>query len=110
MFAVHMLKPDEGLNGYIRQIQTVFRDLKIGILRVEETSGDGSRIVVTVGEDLDCSGLPDHGEEICVYDEGFLCGMLEYITGDNWRVEETDCWCTGDRVCRFEAHRVNGHE
>jgi predicted hydrocarbon binding protein len=62
--------------------------------------------VVTVSEDLDCSGLPLLDHEICVYDEGFLAGILERYTGQHFRVKEVDCWCTGDRTCRFVAERV----
>ncbi|MBP9044489.1 MAG: 4-vinyl reductase [Spirochaetes bacterium] len=34
-------------------------------------------------------------------DEGFLSGILYSHTKINFTVKETDCWCTGDRVCRF---------
>ena len=58
---------------------------------------------MTVDEDLDCSGLPDTDEQICVYDEGFIQGILEAFTGKFFDVEEVDCWCAGSRTCRFSA-------
>ncbi|HEX3001497.1 MAG TPA: 4-vinyl reductase, partial [Methanoregula sp.] len=54
-------------------------------------------------EDLDCSGLPDIGHAVCTYDEGFIAGLLEAFTGKQFKVVEVDCWCTGDRTCRFTA-------
>ena len=36
---------------------------------------------MTVSEDLDCSGLPELGYGVCVYDEGFISGILESFTG-----------------------------
>ncbi len=54
---------------------------------------------LTVAEDLDCSGLPMIDEEICVYDEGFIAGLLLAQTGVEFSVKEVDCWCSGDRVC-----------
>ncbi|MEI6451670.1 MAG: 4-vinyl reductase, partial [Actinomycetes bacterium] len=42
-------------------------------------------------------------ESICVYDEGFIAALLESYTGRRFVVKEVDCWCTGDRTCRFTA-------
>jgi predicted hydrocarbon binding protein len=70
---------------------------------MEEVDETASRIVMTVSEDLDCSGLPDLGYEACTYDEGFLEALLEGFTDKKYKVKEVDCWCTGDRTCRFLA-------
>jgi uncharacterized protein len=75
----------------------------VGILRVEKADPEKGEFVVTVSEDLDCSGLPDLGDAICVYDEGFIAALLESHTGHPFVVKEVDCWCTGDRTCRFTA-------
>ena len=75
----------------------------IGILRVEKADPEKGEFVVTVSEDLDCSGLPESGESVCVYDEGFIAALLESYTGRRFVVKEVDCWCTGDRTCRFTA-------
>jgi predicted hydrocarbon binding protein len=77
--------------------------MKIGVLRIESMTPGAEKIVLTVDEDLDCSGLPETDFEICVYDEGFLAGILENFTGKDYLVKEIDCWCTGDRTCRFTA-------
>jgi len=58
---------------------------------------------LTVAEDLDCSGLPVCNENICTYDEGFIRGLLFEFSGKKFDVKEVDCWCSGDRVCRFEV-------
>ncbi len=95
-------KPDT-FNRLISRLQTLLTSLGIGILRVESASLDTLNFTLTVSEDLDCSGLPELGYEICIYDEGFLAGILEAFTGRPFRVKEIDCWCTNDRTCRFEA-------
>jgi len=41
-----------------------------------------------------------------VYDEGFIAGLLESFAGAPFKVKEVDCWCTGDRTCRFTAEMV----
>jgi predicted hydrocarbon binding protein len=91
------------LNDFIKKLQFVLRDMGIGILRVEETDLEKGRFVITVSEDLDCSGLPETGQVICTYDEGFVAALLNNFTGKNFVVKEVDCWCTGGRTCRFVA-------
>lgn len=92
---------------FISSLQKTLKDLKIGILRMEESDLENGNFTMTVSEDLDCSGLPMLGETICYYDEGFIAGALEAYTGKQFLVKETDCWATGDRVCRFHASIVN---
>jgi predicted hydrocarbon binding protein len=85
------------------RVQEAFTQLGIGIFRVESAESDNSRFIFTVDEDLDCSGLPDTSDVVCVYDEGFIQGVLESFSGKGFNVREIDCWCTGSRTCRFEA-------
>ena len=89
------------------KIQDSFNVLGIGIFRVESAADDNSHFIFTVSEDLDCSGLPDTSDVVCVYDEGFIQGVLESFSGKGFNVREIDCWCTGDRTCRFEAKLVS---
>lgn len=91
------------LNEFLAQLQEKLIELKIGVLRMEEFDAETGHAVLTVGEDLDCSGLPMVGETVCNYDEGFLTGILDSYTGKEYAVVEVDCWATGDRVCRFDA-------
>ena len=94
------------LNEFVARLQNLLRELGIGILRVESADLENGSFVITVSEDLDCSGLPELDYEICVYDEGFIAGLMESFTGKQFTVKEVDCWCTGDRTCRFIANVV----
>ena len=91
------------LNALVAIIQSKFKELGIGIFRVESVDDQANQFTLNVAEDLDCSGLPDVDEEICVYDEGFIKGILDSFSGKSFEVREIDCWCTGARVCRFKA-------
>jgi hypothetical protein len=93
-------------NDLLKKLQETFRDMGIGILRIEKADMEKGSFVLTVSEDLDCSGLPELGYEICTYDEGFIAGLLESFTGRGFKVKEVDCWCTGDRTCRFTAEII----
>lgn len=102
-FFANMLTPTYDFNDFIRQLQGLLKDLKIGILRIEHADLSKGEVVLTVSEDLDCSGLPVLDFEICTYDEGFLASLIECFVGVPFDVKEIDCWCTGDRTCRFSA-------
>ncbi|MCL2762908.1 MAG: 4-vinyl reductase [Treponema sp.] len=99
----NILNLDLDFDSFISHLQETLKTLKIGILRMEATDAETGEIVLTVGEDLDCSGLPVTNENLCVYDEGFLSGILEVYTGKKYKVQEVDCWASGDRVCRFKG-------
>jgi predicted hydrocarbon binding protein len=90
-------------NEFVVEIQKLLSDLSIGILRVEKADIQNMHFILTVAEDLDCSGLPICEESICTYDEGFINGLFLEFTGKEFEVKEVDCWCSGDRVCRFEV-------
>jgi predicted hydrocarbon binding protein len=102
-FAKNVLDLKGDFNSFLAHLQQTLRDLKIGILRMEAFEPDSGKIVLTVGQDLDCSGLPVTNENVCNYDEGFIAGILEAYTGKKYDVREVDCWASGDRVCRFNG-------
>ena len=88
-------------------LQETLLEMGIGVLRFEMTDMENGRLELTVSEDLDCSGVPDCGETLCVYDEGFISGTLEVFTGKRFDVTEVECWATGSRTCRFVAVAVD---
>lgn len=88
---------------FISNLTNKLKELKIGILCIEKADMTSLSFTLTVGEDLDCSGLPIAGETVCDYDEGFIAGIMEAYTGQTFHVKEIDCWSTGDRTCRFVA-------
>lgn len=91
------------MHEFVRTVQETLRELGVGIMRVELADESKGSFVITISEDLDCSGLPELDYEVCVYDEGFITGLMESFTGRKFKVREVDCWCTGDRTCRFTA-------
>ena len=107
-FYQHLLSGPTDFNEFVRQLQNQLKEMGIGILRLEKADVQAGAFVLTVSEDLDCSGLPELDFEICTYDEGFLAGILQsFFAGKNFKVKEVDCWCTGDRTCRFTATRTD---
>ena len=106
VFYKQFLDDLKDFNSFIKRLQITLEEMKIGILRVEKSDLAKGQFVITVSEDLDCSGLPELDYEICKYDEGFIAGLLESYSRKSFKVKEVDCWCTGDRTCRFKAEAV----
>jgi predicted hydrocarbon binding protein len=100
-FCKNMLDVTLPLNKFIAQLHDTLITLAVGILRVEKSDAANLEFIVTVSEDLDCSGLPLKGVTVCDYDEGFIGGIFEVYTGKEFTVKEVDCWTTGERTCRF---------
>jgi predicted hydrocarbon binding protein len=103
LFCKELINKNADFNDFIIELQDQLKQLKIGILRVEKADMDTMNFTLSVAEDLDCSGLPVTDETICTYDEGFINGLLLEYTGQSFDVKEVDCWCSGDRVCRFDV-------
>jgi predicted hydrocarbon binding protein len=103
-FYDNLVTRKDSFDDFVENLQGLLRDLKIGILRVEKSDLEKMEFTLTIAEDLDCSGLPVTGETICTYDEGFISGLLLGHTGLKFTVKEIDCWCSGDRVCRFAVN------
>lgn len=103
----HLLRNTQDFDRFIAVLQETLRSFSIGILRIESSDLLKHRFVLTVAEDLDCSGLPMSDELVCTFDEGFIAGLFSAHFGKQFTARETDCWCTGDRVCRFEVVLVD---
>jgi len=102
-YAKNVLDLKVDFSTFLANLQKSLLDLKVGVLRMESFDPKTGSIVLTVGQDLDCSGLPITNENVCIYDEGFIAGILEMYTGNQYEVREVDCWASGDRVCRFNG-------
>ena len=102
-FCAELIDKNSNFSDFIVELQDKLKQLKIGILRVEKADTSSMNFTLAIAEDLDCSGLPISDETICTYDEGFINGLLLEYTGRNFDVREVDCWCSGDRVCRFDV-------
>ena len=104
----NILTEKEDLNSLFADVQRTMKEFGIGIFRVESADFEKGSFVITVSEDLDCSGIPVCSEEICTYDEGFIAGLLLAYSGKDFTVKEVDCWGTGHRICRFTAEPKRG--
>ena len=102
-FYTNYIEPVSTLEELISKAQKILREKGIGILKIEESLLEQGKMMLTIDEDLDCSGLPEIDYETCVYDEGFVAALFESFTKKSWSAKEIDCWCTGARTCRFMA-------
>ena len=100
-FSRDLLDVTLDLPEFFSELKRALLEQKIGILRIEKVDIENMEFLLTVAEDLDCSGLPFVDMVVCNFDEGFIAGIMKVYTGKEFTVKEIDCWGTGDRVCRF---------
>jgi uncharacterized protein len=105
-FCKNVLNMTRDFNSFIEELTDKLLELKIGIFKIEKSDLNLMEFIMTVAEDLDCSGLPVTGETVCNFDEGFIAGIFETYTQKNFLVKEIDCWSTGGRICRFHAIKL----
>jgi len=109
-FYMKFIHPAESLGEFVAKVQKILKEKQIGILRMEQEDVANGKVMLTVDEDLDCSGLPELDYETCIYDEGFVAALFECFTKEPWMAKEIDCWCTGARTCRFLITKGSGVE
>ena len=98
----NILTQKKDLNEFFADLQRTMKELNIGIFRVESTDLERGSFVVTVDEDLDCSGIPFCSEQICTYDEGFIAGLLLEYYGQGLQRE-------GSRLLGFRGADLPVH-
>ena len=102
-FCRNVLDTSLELGPFLSELQRMLKEWQIGILRIEEADLEKHDFVLSVAEDLDCSGLEVSDDTVCDYDEGFIAGVFREYTGEKFSAREVDCWASGERVCRFEV-------
>ena len=105
-FCKNILSKNSSTDEFISHLQSKMKEFNIGILRVEELDTDNMHMFFSIEEDLDCSGLEISNETVCDYDEGFIAGIMNEYTGQDFNCREIDCWASGARVCRFEVSKI----
>ncbi len=106
-FCKNVLDCTLDFNGFVANLAENLEKFSIGVLRIEEADMENLSFVLTISEDLDCSGLPYSGVAFCDYDEGFIAGIMYSYTSEKFKVKEIDCWGTGERTCRFAVEKIN---
>lgn len=103
VFYKQFLDEPMGFDAFVTRLKTVLKCHGIGLFEVESFDPASKMLIMTMSEDLECSGVAEVNHKICSYDEGFLCAILEAHLLMPYVVKEIDCWGTGERTCRFKA-------
>ena len=91
---------------FARNVLNLNLDKKEFLAQLTQKLLEAGIFTLTIGEDLDCSGLPPTGELVCNYDEGLLEGIFGEYTKADFHVREVDCWATGAKTCRFRGRQA----
>lgn len=84
----------------VDELLNMFKDLKIGIPSITQSSERGMTIVV---DDCFCKGLPvDDEKMVCDLEGAIMEGALRKILNRNVAVREVKCNVHGDDNCEYE--------
>ncbi len=87
---------------FMRQISVKLEKLKSSIFKIKSYDDETGEGIIVVDNDPECSGFGNIGNTLCQYDEGFIAGIMQEYTKNEYTVTEIECWGTGGNSCRFE--------
>jgi len=85
---------------FVINMQKALLNMKVRCQRIEAFIPGTGGIVFTIEHEPERTSNITN-ENAYLYDEGFIAGILQTYTGDEYDVREVDRWTDGDRVCRF---------
>lgn len=109
VFYNQFIEQTTSLDVFINQLKNALKSHGIGLLELESFDPTTKTLILTISEDIECSGVSEVNHKLCGYDEGFLCAIIELFLKEPYSVQEIDCWGTGERTCRFKARPQNGN-
>ncbi len=108
MFAEGYLDLTADFDQFVKGLKTNLHDQKIGDLAVESYDAETGNIVLTMMDDLTCSGVTDTRRTLCHYEEGFFAGVMQRYAKKPYTALEVDCWANGAQLCRFRVRPKDG--
>ncbi len=89
------------INDLIIELKNFWKAMKLG--EIDEFNKSDDVISFKVYECFECSHLPNIGQTVCKFDEGFLKNMLELKLQIPLYVKEIECVATGKQYCLFNV-------
>jgi predicted hydrocarbon binding protein len=75
---------------------------KNGFGEIDEVKVEAGKIDFKVYDCFECTHMPNIGQTVCRFDEGFLTKIAEIRLSGRFLVKELECYATGFDHCRFE--------
>lgn len=91
---------------FTESLAYAFRHMGIALIEVEMVGTGAWSFVVTLYEDMSCSGRNNSGDERCFYHEGFLAGIFEAYGHMEFEVRTVHNWTFIQRSCRFSVEAI----
>ncbi|MGM5487554.1 MAG: V4R domain-containing protein [Nanobdellota archaeon] len=99
-----LIKSADNLEDFATKVSNLLKDLKIGILTMEEADTEGELYLrLRVDECCSCSGTPNAGKPICHMEGGLISGLVGEFLHQGVQTKEIKCWGLGDKTCVFEV-------
>jgi predicted hydrocarbon binding protein len=90
----------EDSNDLIEQLGYFWKKHGFGV--IDEIKNEEQKILFNVYDCFECQHMPNIGQTVCRFDEGFLSKISELKLQNKFTVKEIECYATGKDHCRFE--------
>src|SRR5271157_506118 len=87
------------MDPLVEELGQFWRKFSFG--EIDEVMQTSDAVYFNVYDCFECSHVPNVGQTICRFDEGFLSTLLSEKLKTQYSVEELECYGTGAGHCRF---------
>jgi len=106
-FAKQNLDLNSDLIDFINALQKELQELKIGHFRIEAFDPGYGDIVITIGHEFERSEIPVKNNNLFIYDENFILGILETYTETRYETHDLDSWYTPVKKETYREEKVS---
>ncbi len=93
--------PSQELTHLLADLQNFWRKNHFGQIKDVQISAD--LVNFRVYDCFECSHMPNVGQTVCRFDEGFLTKLLYLKLDQKFSVKEIQCYATGADFCEFNV-------
>ena len=93
-------------DGLLEELAHFWKEHALGQIDEVRTSEEGANLHFNVYDCFECSHMPNIGQTVCKFDEGFLTRIVSEKLQDTFAVKELKCYATGNDCCEFEVRKV----
>jgi len=91
-YAKKILNMDVKFDDFVRNLQDELKAIKIAYLRIEAFDLVTGDLVITIRHEFESCEIPIKNNNVFIYDESFITGILETYTGKKYEVHKMDSW------------------
>ena len=95
-YAKKILDLNTKFDEFINNLQNELQEIKITHLCIEAFDSIAGDVTITIGHKFESCEIPIKNNNVFIYDENFICGILETYTRYKYEVHKIGSWYVKD--------------